>query len=133
MPFIAYLHRCLLAIEGFTARNKLAVLQDFWATVYLCNLLSFACMAADETISHENSAKRLKNTYLSNRAIAISILKDDLVKIIIDGSSRRRLRKLRSLVNDIFSFRSAVSRVYTSPPPRPAHPLKPHHSHKSLL
>ena len=33
--------KCLLALEAFSGKSKLVVRQDFFATVYLCNILSF--------------------------------------------------------------------------------------------
>ena len=102
--------KCLLALEAFTGKSKLIVRQDFFATVYLCNILSFACMASDEIIVQNNIGKRLKNFHVTNRAIAISLLKDEFVKIILDDSPRRRVRKLNQLLLDISKFDSSVDR-----------------------
>jgi len=102
--------KCLLKLEAFTGKSKLIVRQDFFATVYLCNILSFACMASDEMIVQNNSNKRFKNIHVTNRAIAISLLKDEFVKIIIDDSPRRQARKLKKLLLDIAKFDSSVRR-----------------------
>jgi hypothetical protein len=102
--------KCLLKLESFTGKSKLIVRQDFFATVYLCNILSFACMASDEIIVWNNINKRLKNLHAANRAVAISLLKDEFVKIIIDDSPRRRARNIKQLLEDIAKFDSSVGR-----------------------
>ena len=102
--------KCLLKLEEFTGKSKLIVRQDFFATVYLCNVLSFACMASDEIIVRNNIGKRFKNVHVTNRAIAISLLKDEFVKIIIDDSPRRRARNIKQLLVDISKFDSSVGR-----------------------
>jgi hypothetical protein len=102
--------KCLLKLDTFTGKSKLIVRQDFFATVYLCNILSFACMASDEIIVWNNINKRLKNVHVANRAVAIALLKDEFVKIIIDDSNRRRARKVKQLLEDIAKFDSSVQR-----------------------
>ena len=125
--------KCLLKLEEFTGKSKLIVRQDFFATVYLCNILSFACMASDEMIVQNNIDKRFKNIHVTNRAIAISLLKDEFVKIIIDDSPRRQARKLKQLLLDISKFHSSVGRkrsfirdknsLKSRKPRSPKHPL----------
>jgi hypothetical protein len=107
--------KCLLKLEAFTGKSQLIVRQDFFATVYLCNILSFACMASDEMIVQNNINKRFKNIHVTNRAIAISLLKDEFVKIIIDDSPRRQACKLKMLLLDISKFDSSVGRNRASP------------------
>ena len=102
--------KSLLAFETFSGKSKLIVLQDFWATVYLSNLLTFACWAADEIIVQNNINKIFKNVHVANRAVAISLLKDEFIKILLDDSPRRRTRKIRELIFDIAKFDSSVER-----------------------
>ena len=125
--------KCLLALEAFTGKSKLIVRQDFFATVYLCNILSFACMASDEIIVRNNINKRLKNFHVTNRAIAISLLKDEFVKIIIDDSPRRSARKLRQLLLDISKFDSSVGRKREGKRDNNALKSKPHRKFKEPL
>jgi len=125
--------KCLLALEAFTGRSKLIVRQDFFATVYLCNILSFACMASDEIIVQNNINKRLKNFHVTNRAVAISLLKDEFVKIIIDDSPRRRARNLNQLLLDISKFDSSVGRKREGKRDKNALKSKPHRKFKDPL
>ena len=106
--------KSLLKLEAFTGKSRLIVRQDFFATVYLCNILSFACMASDEIIVRNNINKRFKNVHVTNRAVAISLLKDEFVKIIIDDSPKRRTRKIKQLILDISQFESSVARKRTA-------------------
>ena len=125
--------KCLLALEAFTGKSKLVVRQDFFATVYLCNILSFACMASDEVIVQNNINKRLKNIHVTNRAVAISLLKDEFVKIIIDDSPRRSARKLKELLLDISKFDSSVGRKREGKRDKNACKDKPHRKFKVPL
>jgi len=125
--------KCLLSIEAFTGKSKLVVRQDFFATVYLCNILSFACMASDEMIVQNNINKRFKNIHVTNRAIAISLLKDEFVKIIIDDSPRRNARKLKQLLLDISKFDSSVGRKREGKRDNNALKSKPHRKFKQPL
>jgi len=125
--------KCLLALEAFTGKSKLVVRQDFFATVYLCNILSFACMASDEVIVQNNINKRLKNIHVTNRAVAISLLKYEFVKIIIDDSPRRSARKLKELLLDISKFDSSVGRKREGKRDKNACKDKPHRKFKVPL
>ena len=125
--------KCHLAIEAFTGKSKLIVRQDFFATVYLCNILSFACMASDDIIVKNNIDKHLKNIHVTNRAVAISLLKDEFVKIIIDDSPRRRARKLNQLLLDISKFDSSVGRNRVGKRGIIAPKSKPHRKFKEPL
>jgi len=125
--------KCLLKLEAFTGKSKLIVRQDFFATVYLCNILSFACMASDEIIVQNNIQKRLKNIHVTNRAVAISLLKDEFVKIIIDDSPRRSARRLKRLLLDLSKFDSSVSRKRVGMRDTNALKSKPHQKFKEPL
>ena len=125
--------KCLLALEAFTGKSKLVVRQDFFATIYLCNILSFACMASDEIIVQNNIGKHLKNVHVTNRAVAISLLKDEFVKIIIDDSPRRRARNLKELLLSISKFDSSVSRNRAFKRDYNALKSKPHRKFKEPL
>ena len=102
--------KSFLKLDVFTGKSKLIVLQDFFATAYMCNILSFACMASDDIIVFNNVNKRLKNLHLTNRAIAISLLKDEFVKILLISSPISSARKLNRLLLDISKFDSSVQR-----------------------
>jgi len=90
-----------LEIENFTGETPIAVEQDFYASMYLTNLVALAKMDADEQIQNENQAKELKYEYQTNTNILIGKLKDRLVLMILVRSGRKRTQILNEIMNEI--------------------------------
>jgi hypothetical protein len=120
-----------LAIESFTGYSKNAILQDFWATMYIANLATVAKDEANAIIQKERSCKKNKYTYVANMNQVIATLKDHLVKAYGATSEEERehlvaliLREIKKSVVPIRPNRS----VKRPPNPRQA---KYHHNRKS--
>lgn len=90
-----------LQIENFTSTNKVLIEQDFYATVYLSNMVSLAKADADEVIAQKNKEQNLKYEYQANTNIAVGKLKDNLILILIDKNPITRIFKLNRLMKDI--------------------------------
>lgn len=90
-----------LQIENFTGDTALAVEQDFYASIYLTNLVSIAKAEADQTIEEKNRGKGLKYEYKVNTNILIGKLKDNLILILLEKSSRKRTKMLARIKNEI--------------------------------
>jgi hypothetical protein len=90
-----------LEIENFTGETPIAVEQDFYASMYLSNLVALAKMDADEQIQEENQAKELKYEYQANTNILIGKLKDRLVLMILVRSGRKRTKILNQIMCEI--------------------------------
>ena len=63
---------------------------------------------ADEMIAKEQEDKNLKYDYLANRNILIGKLKDKLVRIILEKSSKRRKQMYKKLLKEIQRSRSPI-------------------------
>lgn len=90
-----------LEIENFTGETPIAVEQDFYASMYLSNLVALAKMDADEQIQAKNQAKELKYEYQTNTNILIGKLKDRFILMLLVRSGRKRSRILHEIMHEI--------------------------------
>ncbi|TCL53423.1 DDE family transposase [Hydrogenispora ethanolica] len=90
-----------LEIENFTGETPITVEQDFYASMYLSNMAALAKMDSDEQIQERNHDKNLKYEYQTNMNILIGKLKDRLILMILEPSSRRRKKVLDQLMREI--------------------------------
>jgi len=90
-----------LQLENFTGKSVLAVLQDFYATIFLSNLISFAQYVSDDMIASKNMHSNLKYPYKTNINQAIGILKDKLVIALLEDRPKKREKLLNSIFNNI--------------------------------
>ena len=109
-----------LELENFSGKTKISVLQDFYATMYLANLVSFAAEAADEAIAQADSQKNLKYARKSNQNRIISRLRTQFFIIITEPCDTMRNAMLERLIDYIIRYPVSVVPGRSSPrkPPR---------------
>ena len=90
-----------LQIENFSGETPIAIKQDFYATMYLSNMVSLAKMDANAIINEENKGKNLKYEYKVNTNILIGKLKNSLVFMLLEKSSRKRSNILKKIMKEI--------------------------------
>ncbi|HZK72133.1 MAG TPA: IS4 family transposase [Clostridia bacterium] len=90
-----------LQLENFTGKTVLSVLQDFYASMYLSNMSTFAKYITDAKILKNNKNKGLKYTYKTNTNILIGKLKDNLILALLDENPKRRERGMRKVIAEI--------------------------------
>lgn len=73
----------VLELENFTGDTERAVQQDFYATIYTCNLASILIQNAQEEYEKNLGDKEKKYTYKINKRIAIAYLKDSLLHALL--------------------------------------------------
>jgi len=100
--------KSFLQIENFTGKTSLIVKQDFFATLYLSNIIAFAKFQADDIIEAQRVGKHNKLTYQLNINVAAGIFKDRFIKILLQDSSFLQSFMLNSLVSDISRFVSPI-------------------------
>jgi len=97
-----------LEIETFSGKTVVSILQDFWATLYLSNLVSAIKAETDEIISDDLKDKNLKYEYKTNENILIGKLRNKLILIILNDNSKEREILLDKLVEQISSYKVPV-------------------------
>ena len=90
-----------LQIENFTGTTKIAIEQDFYATIYLSNMVEMARSRSDELIEDKNNNKDLKYKQKTNLNILVGILKDKLIKMLLENSKRKRNKIFKEIMNQI--------------------------------
>lgn len=90
-----------LQIENFSGETVIAIEQDFYATMYLSNMVSLAKMDANAIIEDKNKDKNLKHEYKVNTNILIGKLKNSLVLMLLEKSPIKRSRMLKKIMEEI--------------------------------
>jgi len=90
-----------LQLENFDGVKEIAVMQDFYATIFLANMAALAKMQSDEIIQKKNEEKELKHPYKTNVNIMVSELKDELILIMMEKNEKKRKRRYNELLREI--------------------------------
>jgi hypothetical protein len=75
----------ILEIENFTGKSVLSVRQDFYATVLTNNIQGLIQWELREEIEADNQSKTRKYQYQLNKNVSIGLLKDTLVRLVMEG------------------------------------------------
>ncbi len=97
-----------LLLETFTGRTSQAIKQDFYCTMYLANIVSFAKMETDEGIAVEQEQKDLKYKYETNENMLIGKLKNQLILALICDDMIIRQNILNNVLTKASRFRSPI-------------------------
>jgi hypothetical protein len=89
------------ALENFTGYSENAILQDFWAVMYLANLASVAKEEANAIVQKERSGKNNKYTYVPNINQVIASIKDYMIKVYFAKSEEERERYVKIILTEI--------------------------------
>jgi hypothetical protein len=90
-----------LQLENFTGDTQIVIEQDFYASIYLANLVSIAKAEANQKIEEKNKGKELKYSYKVNTNILIGKLKDNLVLMLLEDNPRKRSKMLSRIIEEI--------------------------------
>jgi len=97
-----------LDIENFSGRTAITVLQDFYATLYLSNIVAAIKTESDEIICESNADKSLKYEYLTNENILIGKLKDKFILILMNPNEQDRALLFDKFMAQISQHRTPV-------------------------
>jgi hypothetical protein len=76
-------YKLIADIENFSGKSKLAVEQDFFATIFTCNISTVLMLEAQDELDEDSKNKNLKYAYKINKNIALGLLRDDLIEAFI--------------------------------------------------
>ena len=97
-----------LFLETFSGKTTISVKQDFFSTMYLSNLVSFAKLESDEIIVKEHHGKSLKYKYQTNENILIGIFKNELISALLCRSLIKRMQLLERFIREASKSRSEI-------------------------
>ncbi len=87
-----------LEIENFTGRTKISIEQDFYASIYLSNMIELARQESDKIVKEKNKGKTLKYEHKTNLNVLIGILKDKLMIMIFEKNKRKRIKMFNKIM-----------------------------------
>lgn len=90
-----------LQIESFTGTSKISIEQDFYATIYLSNMVELARIRNEELIKERTNGKGLKYDYKPNINMLIGTLKDNLIMMLLEKSSRKRNKIFKDIMEQV--------------------------------
>ncbi|MEI7580011.1 MAG: IS4 family transposase [bacterium] len=90
-----------LQLENFTGKSVLFVLQDFYAMLFLMNMIAFAKLSSDKIIDERTKDKNLKNECMTNQNIAIGILKDRFILAVLEDNPVKKKLMFDKIITDI--------------------------------
>ena len=88
-----------LQIENFSGATNVAILQDFYATMFLSNLASIMMFDYADEIDTRYNTKELKYKYKANISMTISLLKLELIEMLSTNSDRKRTKIFNQICN----------------------------------
>jgi hypothetical protein len=90
-----------LQIQNFTGDTVISVEQDFYASIYLSNMVALAKNEANEKIAQNNEDKSLKYEYKVNTNILIGKMKDSMVLMLLEDNSDKRHAMFHRIMQEI--------------------------------
>lgn len=90
-----------LEIENFTGTTKIAIEQDFYASIYLSNMIELARKDSDEIVAIERKDKNNKYEYKTNLNILVGSLKDKLIMMYLEESPRKRNKMYKDIMEKV--------------------------------
>jgi len=97
-----------LQIENFSGIDKVCILQDFYSTMFLSNILAYIEADCAEEIEKINSSERNKYEYRINTNHAIFVLKRSVVEMLISDSPRKQRKIFAKIEHELLQCLSPV-------------------------
>ncbi|GHV79615.1 hypothetical protein AGMMS49944_14060 [Spirochaetia bacterium] len=104
-----------MELENFSGRTELTIRQDFWAKMVIAEFVGAAYRAAQKTVDERMALKNNKYEYRVNINYSIGVLKDDLIKSILEDDVKKQREKFERMLAKI-AIRVVPVRLNRSPP-----------------
>lgn len=88
-----------LEIENFSGSNRQIIEQDFYATIFIANLLAVVQNYADAELKQEGQERKYE--YKTNTNVAISELKAMLLDVVMTKNPFKKVYVMRKLLNKV--------------------------------
>jgi hypothetical protein len=104
-----------MELENFSGRTELTVRQDFWAKMTIAEFVGAAYRSAQKTVDERMALKNNRYEYRVNSNYSIGVLKDDLIKSLLEDDEKKRVKKFEHMLAKI-TKRVVPVRLNRSPP-----------------
>jgi len=89
---------------NFSGRRKITAMQDFWATMYLCNLASSVAFQSNAVILNKTVDKSNKHEQTTNEARLLYKLRKKFYTCLLETNEDERNRLFYELISDISKY-----------------------------
>jgi hypothetical protein len=86
-----------LQVENFTAQTIEGIQQDFYATMFMANIMAAVEAEVKEAVDEQRNLKENKYEYKINKNELISILKDHFIVALSHDSSEKQMEELEKV------------------------------------
>lgn len=76
-------YKAIAKIENFSGKLEITIKQDFYATIFACNMSMLLAQEAQDELDQEQNEKPLKYVYKINRNVLIGIVKDEIIDVFL--------------------------------------------------
>jgi hypothetical protein len=97
-----------LQIENYSGVTPVAILQDFYATMFLSNVIAIAQITTDAKIKERQKGKQLKYEHKTNVNILIGTIKDEVIRALLEPSKRKRANRFRKLLEQASKYSVSI-------------------------
>lgn len=104
-----------LQIENFSGIDPVCILQDFYSTIFLSNLLSYIEADCSDELEKINSSEQYKHEYKINTNHAIFVLKKSVVQMLISDSPKEQKKLFAKIEDELFQCLSPVRKDRSFP------------------
>ena len=104
-----------LQIENFSGIDEICILQDFYSTMFLSNLLAYMEADCSEELEKINSSEQKKHEYRINTNHAIFVLKRSVVEMLISDSHIKQKRIIAKIEHELLQCLSPVRKDRSFP------------------
>lgn len=104
-----------LQIESFSGTTNIAILQDFYATMFLSNMAAIIALDCEDDIEKRYNTKELKYQYKLNISMTISTLKSNFIEMMITDSDIKRNKLYRYINNQLIRCVVPIKKYPSSP------------------
>jgi hypothetical protein len=87
-----------LEVENFSGRTINAIMQDFFISMYMSNVIAVACWEAQIDVDEARELKGNRYAYHVNRNHAIGTFKDRLILAMLEENPRLRRKRVRRIL-----------------------------------
>jgi hypothetical protein len=88
-----------LEIENFTGTSELVLLQDFYATMFMTNIVGFGLLDANNELKRSGKKQKRKHEHKVNVRMAIYELRNEFINLYTINSPRKRGKIFKKIMN----------------------------------
>lgn len=104
-----------LQIENFSGIDPICILQDFYSTLFLSNLLAYIEADCSDELEKINSSEQYKHEYKINTNHAIFVLKKYVVQMLLSDSPKEQKKLFTKIECELLQCLSPVRKDRSFP------------------